>query len=179
VSRPFLDAGDGVELRRLDPEDAESLQEVIDRNRDRLRPWMWWADGSTVETTRAFIQAAIDGDLDDPVGLYVDGELVGAMGMSADPFSQLNREIGYWIESSHEGRGIVTRATRALITRAFTELGCHRITIHAGTANTRSRAIPERLGFRHEGTLRESGRNSLGYFDSEVYGLLENEWPPS
>jgi len=178
VSRPFLEVGDGIELRRLDVDDAESLQEVIDRNRERLRPWMWWADGSTLETTRAFIQAAIDGELDDPVGLYVDGELIGAMGMSADPVSG-NREIGYWIASSHEGRGIVTRAARALITYAFTDLGCHRIEISAAVENARSRAIPERLGFQHEGTLRESGQNPLGYFDSEVYGLLEHEWPRS
>ena len=178
MSRPFLDAGDGIELRRLDAEDAEALQEVIERNRDRLRMWMWWTDGSTVETTRAFIQAAIDGGTDDPLGLYVDGTLVGAVGLSADPISG-NREIGYWIGHSHEGRGVVTRACRALITHAFAELGCHRITIRAGTANARSRAIAERLGFRHEGTLREAASNPLGYFDMEVYGLLEQDWSAS
>ena len=178
MSRPFLDAGEGVELRRLDAEDAEALQKVIERNRDRLRMWMWWTDGSTVETTRQFIQLAIDRELDDPLGLVVDGELVGAMGAQADPISG-NREIGYWIGSSHEGRGIVTRATRALIDHVFAELDCHRITIRAGTGNTKSRAIAERLGFRHEGTLREAATNPLGYFDMEVYGLLVSEWPPS
>jgi ribosomal-protein-serine acetyltransferase len=178
VSRPFLSVGDGIELRRLDPEDAEALQKVIDRNRDRLRLWMWWADASTVETTRAFIQAAIDGELDDPLGLSVGGVVVGAMGLSADPISG-NREIGYWLGEKYEGQGIVTRSCRVLISHTFAHLECHRITIRAGTGNTRSRAVAERLGFRHEGTLREAASNPLGYFDMEVYGLLEHEWHPS
>jgi ribosomal-protein-serine acetyltransferase len=178
VSRPFLVAGDGIEIRRLDADDAEALQRVVDRNRDRLRMWMWWADGSTVETTRAFIQAAVDGELDDPLGLYAGGIVVGAIGLSADRITG-NREIGYWVGEAYEGRGIVTRACRVLISHTFAHLGCHRITIRAATQNTKSRAVAERLGFTHEGTLREAATNALGYYDMEVYGLLEHEWSPS
>jgi ribosomal-protein-serine acetyltransferase len=177
VSRPFLDAGERVELRRLDLDDAEALQRVIDANRDRLRPWMWWADGSTVDTTRAFIQAANDNDVLDPLGISVDGELAGAMGATPETGTR-NHEIGYWIGASHEGRGVVTRACRALITHLFAG-GCHRVALTAGIGNTRSRAVAERLGFMYEGSLREAGHNENGFFDVAVYGLLESEWPPS
>jgi ribosomal-protein-serine acetyltransferase len=177
VSRPFLDAGDGVELRRLELDDAEGLQRVIEANRDRLRPWMWWADGSTLETTRGFIQAAIDNDVVDPLGICVDGEVVGAIGATAQ-IETRNHEIGYWIGASHEGRGVVTRACRALITHLFAG-GCHRVVLTAGVGNARSRAVAERLGFTFEGTLREAGHHEGGYFDVAVYGLLESEWPTS
>jgi ribosomal-protein-serine acetyltransferase len=176
VSRPFLDIGDGIELRRIDPTDVDELQRTIEENRDRLRMWMWWADGSTLDTTRAFVQAAIDEDKLDPLGIAVDGALVGVIGADGNPITG-NHEIGYWIASSHEGRGIVRRACAALISHLFEVVRCHRVVITAGTDNVRSRAIPEALGFTHEGTLREAGKNPDGYHDIEVYGLLGREWP--
>jgi len=45
--------------------------------------------------------------------------------------------------------------------------------------NARSRAIPERLGFRQEGVMREAGASALGHHDLVVYGLLDREWPSS
>jgi ribosomal-protein-serine acetyltransferase len=175
VSRPFLDLGDGLELHHLDPADAEALQEVIEANRERLMRRMSWAEASTVETTRGFIA---ENDGLDPLGIVVDGGLVGAIGARPDPLRG-DAELGYWIAETHEGRGIVTRATRALIDHAFSRLGVHRITILAAPDNDRSRAIPERLGFTREGVMREAGWSSPGYHDLVVYGLLEHEWRSS
>jgi ribosomal-protein-serine acetyltransferase len=93
-----------------------------------------------------------------------------------DPFGIMG-EVGYGIGSAHEGRGLVTAATRALIDIGFGELGLHRIVIRAGVGNARSRAIPERLGFTLEGHAREEGRGSGGFYDIVVYGLLDREWP--
>ena len=86
-------------------------------------------------------------------------------------------EIGYWIVSGLEGRGLVTRAVRALIDTGFGELGFHRLVIRAGVDNDRSRAIPERLGFTREAIARGEGRGNGGFYDLVVYGLLEDEWP--
>jgi len=177
VSRPFLDVGDGIELHRLEPHDAETLQSVIEANRERLMLRMSWTEGSTVETTRTFIASAGEDALD-PLGIFVRGELVGTVGARPDPLRG-DAEIGYWIAASHEGRGIVTRACRTLIGHAFAHPGVHRVTILAAPDNERSRAIPERLGFTREGVMREAGWSSLGYHDLVVYGLLADEWTPS
>jgi RimJ/RimL family protein N-acetyltransferase len=173
VSRPFLGAGDGLEIHRLDPTDAEALQAVIDRNRERLMRWMPWAEGSTVDTTRGFI--AGNGDGLDPLGLIVEGALVGTIGARPDPMSG-DAEIGYWLDETVEGRGVMTRASRVLISHLFDSVGVHRVTIRAAPDNARSRAIAERLGFTQEGVLREAGRSSPGYHDLVVYGLLDREW---
>jgi ribosomal-protein-serine acetyltransferase len=58
----------------------------------------------------------------------------------------------------------------------FSVPDCHRISIRAGTANTRSRAIPERLGFREEGVRRDAERSGDRYRDLVVYALLAPEW---
>ena len=52
----------------------------------------------------------------------------------------------------------------------------HRIEIHCAPENHRSRAIPERLGFREEATLRETELVCGRWLDSVVYGLLAEEW---
>ncbi len=44
------------------------------------------------------------------------------------------------------------------------------------TANRRSRAIPERLGFRQEGIMREEFKTDEGFSDAVVYGILDREW---
>ena len=47
MSRPFLDLGDGVEIQILEPDDAEEIFALVDADRERLRAWMPWVDGST------------------------------------------------------------------------------------------------------------------------------------
>jgi ribosomal-protein-serine acetyltransferase len=179
VSRPFLDLGDGIEVRFLEPDDAEAVFAVVDANRDRLRPWMSWVDPTLGPAdTRAFIERVRATGIEDGLGIYVDGAYAGGIGLRADEVNG-DAEIGYWIGAAHEGKGLVTRACRALIDRAFGDLGLHRVTIRAAPDNTRSRAIPERLGFREEGVLREAGKSALGHHDLVVYGLLDREWSGS
>jgi ribosomal-protein-serine acetyltransferase len=52
----------------------------------------------------------------------------------------------------------------------------HRLEVRCAVANARSRAIPERLGFRLEGTIREAEWLYDRFVDHAVYGLLEAEW---
>jgi ribosomal-protein-serine acetyltransferase len=47
-----------------------------------------------------------------------------------------------------------------------------KVDIRCASGNRRSRAIPERLGFTHEGTLRQAERVYEAWFDHEVYALL-------
>lgn len=55
-------------------------------------------------------------------------------------------------------------------------LGLQRVEIRGVTENVRSRATPERLGFRQEGVLRRSGRAGDRYRDMVIYGTLKEEW---
>lgn len=74
------------------------------------------------------------------------------------------------------GKGIVTRAARALIDYTFDELELNRAEIHCAEGNRKSRAIAQRLGFRQEGILRRSGLLYDRYVDMVIYGMLKEEW---
>jgi len=55
-------------------------------------------------------------------------------------------------------------------------VGVHRAIIRAGVGNVRSRAVPERLGYRQEGLEVGGGKGLGGYYDMVVYAMVEEEW---
>ena len=90
------------------------------------------------------------------------------------------REIGYWITTRHEGRGLVTETTAALVRVGFEIEHLERIDIHCDPANVRSAAIPRKLGFRHEGTLRKrTPRRHGAPADRMIWTLLAEEYSAS
>jgi ribosomal-protein-serine acetyltransferase len=179
VSLLPADLGDGAVLRRLTLEDLDAVWGLVDAERERLRVWMPWVDLTTsIDDQRRWLEGVVADELAAESAIFANGTYVGGAGLRPDAF-RIAGEIGYWIGAEHEGRGLVTRAVRALLDFGFRELGLHRIVIRAGVENTRSRAIPERLGFTQEGVAREEGRGSGGFYDLVVYAILEDEWPPA
>ena len=78
--------------------------------------------------------------------------------------------------ATSEGRGLVTRGVRALVDHAFGVWKLHRIEIQAAPENTRSQAVPLRLGFTREGVLRECERSGDRWLDGVIFALLASEW---
>lgn len=181
--RPRLPArlrvDDEIELRAFRPSDAPRLFAVVDANRDHLRPWMGWVDGTrSPKDLRRFISQSVSRrrqGIGLPMGIWYRGALVGTAGFNEIDWRDRKTEIGYWLASDLQGRGIVTRACQALIGLGFGRLGLNRIEIRAAPGNRRSRGIPNRLGFSQEGVLRESERVNDGYHSSVVYGLLRGD----
>jgi ribosomal-protein-serine acetyltransferase len=172
--------GDGVELRLLEERDAAALFALIDANRARLREWLPWVDNEqSPETTRRFLRSA-QRQLDDNRGgqyaIVEHGQLAGVVGQHPIDWANRAVNVGYWLGAAYEGRGLMTRACRALVTYAFREQRLHRVEIRAAPANRRSRAIPERLGFRQEGVLRDAEWLYDHHVDLVVYGMLADEW---
>jgi ribosomal-protein-serine acetyltransferase len=171
------DLGDGIVVRTYTLDDDRELFELIDANRAHLRPWMIW-EGTTKapSDTRAFIQRCLDSPSDvEGNGLWVDGAIVGGMGLTVDTLAN-SGEIGYWLGEPFQGRGIVTRACQRFFDFAFDELGLHRMALKAAVGNAPSRAVAERLGMREEGVERDGCRIAAGYLDLVRYGILEDEW---
>jgi ribosomal-protein-serine acetyltransferase len=152
----------------------------VQENEDRLRAWVPWLKHTTsVDSTRRFIRQRLQRLADGngwTSGIWCRGSLAGEIGYDFIDWDNRFTEIGYWVGAAFEGKGLVSRACRALVEHAFAELGLIRVQIRCAVENRRSRSIPERLGFKLEGCLRSAERLPDCYVDLVVYGMLASEW---
>lgn len=171
---------DDAELRLLEERYADEIYAAVDRNRARLRQWLPWVDASHCpDDVKAFIRRSLhrlatnDGF---DAAIFVAGQFAGNIGFHHLDWPNRRASIGYWLDESFERRGLMTAAVRAMTNHAIRTLKLNRVEIRAATANARSRAVPTRLGFRHEGTLRDAEFLDDQFVDHEVYGMVAREW---
>ncbi|TMK57624.1 MAG: GNAT family N-acetyltransferase [Actinobacteria bacterium] len=170
---------DSLGVRPLGAEDAPELYALIEANREHLERWMPWAAGQDLAGTERFIAEAEEQFARDDgfqAKVAPEGQIVGVAGFHSIDWINRNTSIGYWLAADAQGKGTMSEVVRALVSHAFDEWDLHRVEIHCAPENARSRAIPERLGFREEARLRETELVGGRYLDSVVYGLLEEEW---
>ena len=176
------DLGDGVALRAYEPTDADEVYALVAASRDHLMPWHAFAADATPASTAVWIddvRRAQAGDASLHMAIVREGRIVGNIGTQPIDWVNLAAEIGYWLSPAEQGRGTMTRAVRAFVEHAFTVWELGRVEILCAVQNARSRAVPERLGFTHEGTLRHAERIGARVHDLAVYGLLAEEWSPA
>ncbi|WP_010651563.1 GNAT family N-acetyltransferase [Oceanobacillus massiliensis] len=70
--------------------------------------------------------------------------------------------IGYWINSKCSGKGYMLEAVKALYEFGFNHINFKRIEIRCESTNLKSRSIPERLGFKLEGILKNEDVSADG-----------------
>ncbi|WJY27107.1 GNAT family N-acetyltransferase [Sporosarcina trichiuri] len=169
-----------VSLKLLEQEDAEELFQTVHSSRGHLREWLPWVDGAlSPESYRPVITmwlqqfAGHDGF---QAGIVVDGELAGMVGFHTINWTNRSTSIGYWLADGHQGKGVMTAAVGALLDYAFTVYKLNRVEIRCGTENLKSRAIPERLGFRLEGIQRDGEFLYDHFHDLAVYSMLAADW---
>lgn len=104
-----------------------------------------------------------------------DRRLVGAISLTIDrDFSKA--ELGYWIGQPFWNRGYATEAARRIVGYAFDELELNRIASRHLVRNPASGRVMQKIGMRHEGTLREDTVKWGRFEDLELYSLLRSEW---
>jgi ribosomal-protein-serine acetyltransferase len=191
-----------LQLRTLHPDDADQLFQVLERNRSRLRPWIHPSSlPSTAEATRKFtIECFFNSlhpmdamtefpdyfreldhyfPLSSPpmeMGIWWHASLVGEIMLSRLHDSFTTAEIGYWIAKEAEGRGIVARCVAVLMDHAIENMGIQSFVIGCAVSNRRSRAIPERLGYRLQATVPNGEVVGEYIYDRVIYGMKSEDW---
>jgi len=105
-----------------------------------------------------------------------DHVMIGRLGLYNIDLINKSGSIGYWLDKDRMGQGIITRCCKAVIDEGFSYLHLNRIEIRAATANVKSQAIPERLGFKKEGIIRQGEFVNNEFVDLYVYSMLKEEW---
>lgn len=175
--------GERVLLRPYRPGDGEAIWQAIDESRESLRPWLPWVDAtkSAADSEMAARRAAgrwlLREDLTVGVWERTIGTLLGGSGLHRMNWDIPSFEIGYWLRTSAEGKGYMTEAVRLLCRLTFETLGANRVEIKCDAKNERSAAIPRRLGFVHEATLRNHDRDVSGELrDTLIFAMTPADY---
>lgn len=104
-----------------------------------------------------------------------DTTLIGACGLNELEQEHQKAEIGFWLLPEHWGKGYVPEAAAAVLKYGFGQLGLNRIEAIVEGGNQGSEKVLQKLGFTHEGTLREREIKNGRFVDLLYYGLLRKD----
>jgi RimJ/RimL family protein N-acetyltransferase len=166
-----------LQLRPFTPDDAPALAAY--RSDPAVARYQGWALPYTVQDAAALIAEMAGRRLGDTGWAQValeeqaSGQLIGDVALNTQ---DQQAELGVTLAGAAQGRGYAQEAVRALLAHAFGPLGLHRI--HAGIdpRNVSVARLLTRLGFRHEGTHRQSYLHRGEWTDEAIWALLAAEW---
>jgi RimJ/RimL family protein N-acetyltransferase len=168
---------DGIVLRPWRDHDLEALTAACqDAEIARWLPMV--PSPYSEEDGRAYLeQARLNWELGDAYNFAVvdeSGRLLGSIAIRLLRFSV--GHIGYWMSAEARGRGIATRALKALCRWAVDDLRLGRLELAADPDNHASQRVAAKAGFQREGVMRSALEYRDGSRrDSVFFSLLPEE----
>lgn len=170
--------GSRVRLREFRMADLDDSMAVVAD--DRVTQWLSF-DSLTTEQQQQRLTDTIERAKATPrreyylaVTTHDSDRLIGFARLGLDGVNAA--KLGYAIAHDHWGRGYATDACRTFLAFGFEVLGLHRISAAIGPDNAASIAVASRLGFVHEGRIRDHVYTNGAWRDSELYSVLVHEW---
>lgn len=151
---------DRLIIRVPRPGDGKVVFNAIQASMTQLRAWLPFAqdeqDEQKVEQNlrEAYAKFIVREDMRLLIFLRDSEQFVGSSGLHNPNWEIPKFEIGYWIDTRFSGQGYMTEAVNGITEFAIHELKARRVEIRCDTLNVKSKAIPERLGYSLEGTLK-------------------------
>lgn len=170
--------GDTVKLRPLEAGDWRAVHSWA-RLPEFCRYQPWGPD--TPEQSRTFVDAAVAAWSETPQTRYAYLAVVGdrPIGMGevwVREHTHRQGEIAYGLHPEWWGRGLGTALGSELLRIGFEELGLYCIYATCDPRNLGSAGVIRKLGMTYEGRLRHTMLIRDGWRDSEVHGIVEDEW---
>lgn len=173
---PFL-IGSHVYLRPYERGDAPHFVRYLNDPEVRRYTSRDWPL-SLVEEEAYLEQAAASHDSVACSVCLIDGDrLIGGAGFRF--FNWPARHAGFGIaigEKDCWNKGLGTEATCLLLNHAFDTLNLNRVWLDVYEFNARAVRVYEKLGFQHEGRLRQDVYRDGQYWDTLRMGILREEW---
>ena len=161
------------------------LTRAVEESLDHLRAWMPWAahEPITIDERVTWLRTQrgnFDLGAELSMGIFSKDEskCLGSAGLVRGDVDE--RELGYWIHAQHEGQGLTTEVSAALIRVGFVLEALETIEVRVLPENVKSARIPEKLGF--SGPYVDPLSVSMGpgdKRDAHVYTLSRVEYANS
>jgi ribosomal-protein-alanine N-acetyltransferase len=144
-------------------------------------PEAGWKPHTSIEETLNIIRMFIETNKKGDVGVWAivdkqQGKMIGTIEL----YNYVNRykaEIGYVLNPSYWGKGIVVEAGEAILRYAFNTLGLKRVEAGVFVDNHQSIRVCEKLGFKKEGVARKGYLRYDGQiFDKVVFGITDDDF---
>lgn len=173
-------------VRCYHPQDAPLLMAAVQESLEHLKPWMPWAhqEPQNLQQRIAWLRQCrgkFDLGEEFTYGIFNPDETAVLGGTGLHP--RVGRdalEIGYWIHVNFINQGLATEVAAALTKIAFEIHDVARVEIHCDPKNFRSAAVPQKLGFVYEATLRQRIEDHTGQKrDSMIWTLLSEDYATS
>lgn len=171
--------GDRVYLRPVVPTDATPQYAGWLNDPETTRFLESGRRADTVESIAAYI-ARYQGRSDAlflAIVLREGDRHVGNLKLEPIDLTHQKAVLGIMIgDPSARGKGVGTEAILLALRYAFHELKLHRVALGVTADNLPAIRCYEKLGFKHEGRLREAIRREHGYVDHLWMGILADEF---
>ncbi len=169
-------------IRCWQPQDAGKLKEAVDSSVQHLRRWLPWAANEPEPLERKLERIRrwrgdFDLGLDFIYGVFdlAEARVLGGTGLH-NRVGPDAREIGYWVRADSIGKGIATEFSAALTRVAFEVDKVARVEIHVVVGNGASAAVPRKLGYVQEATVRRPHPGGGPLYDTMIWTMFAEKY---
>lgn len=164
--------------------DINPFHEALLASTAEVNPWFTWAKPDvTVDAIKNHIEEAIkvarDMRAHDHLFFIVwdthNDRFLGEVWYKVFDWDVPNIMVNYWFDTRSTGHGYASEAITTLAKYAFTGLNAKRVQATISEKNDRSLRLAKRLGFQHEGTLKNYSRNFVTneVMASELFAITD------
>lgn len=174
--------GDSILLRPFEFGEEAQLFEAVQSSLHELSPWMSWANANyTKETAKNFISVTrAEWSRGVWYGFAIADSRTNRIlgGCSLSHFHPIYKfcNLGYWVKTSHHGKGIAGEAAKLAARFAFEKLKLIRVEIVIAVGNHASKRVAEKIGAHYEGVLLNRMTVGKKIYDAHMFSLLPQDF---
>ena len=103
-------------------------------------------------------------------------EYLGTISLKDINLENMTAEYAITTRAKAQGKGIAFKATGLILTKAFEEIGLHRVYLNVFSDNEKAIRLYERAGFKFEGEFRDHLKIGGKFMNWKWYGMLDTEF---
>lgn len=169
---------DRLILRKFKLSDAEDMFKNY-TSHEKVTKYLTWKPHKSIDDTRQYLREVVLPAYENlncyrwAIVLKENGQVVGAI----DAIDKIKAaHLGWVLGDKYWGRGIMPEAGKAVLEYLF-EIGYERIEAMHHIENVKSGRVMQKIGMKHEGTLRKFHIDNNGrLIDCEMYSIIDRDF---